>query len=113
MSHLLGTKTPVTILDLMVNEDELAVLKGVHEDFEVVKGDMRDPVTLQKALTDDVVGIINLAGVTRTHWCAENFPDCHDVNVKAVDKVLNRFAEHGGGWFIQASEVGRVARELN
>ena len=66
-------------------------------------------------MTSDVVGVINLAAVSRVLWCLENEPDCEDVNVGGTHAILEAMVEHGGGaWFIQSSsrEVYGVAESF-
>lgn len=55
-------------------------------------------------MTRDVVGVIHLAAVSRVGWCLENEPDCHDVNVRGTQNVLEKIKSTGNkAWFLQAS----------
>jgi nucleoside-diphosphate-sugar epimerase len=72
--------------------------------LHVVYGDIRNQSALDSAFTPDVVGVINLAAVSRVMWCLENEADCQDVNVRGVDLVLKAMERFGGDpWLIQAS----------
>lgn len=55
-------------------------------------------------MTRDIVGVIHLAAVSRVGWCLENEPDCHDVNVRGTQNVLEKIKSTGNkAWFLQAS----------
>lgn len=100
---------PITVLDKIFYDDEVEAIRQQFPgaDLRVIIGDIRDSAKLKEAMTSDVVGVINLAAVSRVLWCLENEQDCEAVNVAAVGKVLEAFH---GGWFIQASsrEVGGI-----
>ncbi|KAG8868247.1 hypothetical protein FRB98_003716, partial [Tulasnella sp. 332] len=71
-------------------------------------GDIRDPEALNNAMTDDVVGVVHLASVSRVLWCLENEADCLDVNERGTDVVLNALSDLNvrdgrRRWFVLAS----------
>jgi nucleoside-diphosphate-sugar epimerase len=126
LRRLLAAQVPVTSIDVVFVESELEdIRQDIPESqslLRVVRGDIRNQTALDSAFTPDVVGVINLAAVSRVMWCLENEPDCHDVNVRGVDlvlKAMERFGRSGTSgrssgdpWLIQASsrEVYGTAR---
>jgi len=102
VKRLLRAKVPVTVLDVIFFEDELAAIRAEFpgSDLQYVRGDIRDTGDLAVAMTG-VKGVINLAAVSRVMWCLENEPDCTDINVKGTQRVLE--AMPSTAWFIQAS----------
>jgi nucleoside-diphosphate-sugar epimerase len=108
--RLLEARVPVTVLDKVFFEDEIAEITSEYPaaDLRVVIGDIRDPTQLENAVAG-VKGVIHLAAVSRVLWCLENQADCTDVNVRGTKLVLEALKT---GWFIQASsrEVSSPAR---
>lgn len=102
VGRLLASGTPITVLDRLFHDDELAAIRNAfpRADLKVVIGDVRNAASLSQAMTKDVVGVIHLAAVSRVLWCLENEADCSDVNVRGTELVLDALK---GGWFIQAS----------
>lgn len=111
ISRLLSSGTPVTILDLSLQRDELQSVRELYPtgDLTYIEGDVRDAKTLAKAISKDIVGVIHLAGYSRVNYCEENKKDCLDVNVKGTEKVLARMITNvKKGWFIYPSS-GQVS----
>ncbi|KZO99764.1 glycosyltransferase family 47 protein [Calocera viscosa TUFC12733] len=112
--RLLATSTPVTVLDVEFKSDELEEIYGdfpVARELDllrVVIGDIRNVSALNQAITEDVVGVVHLAAVSRVLWCLENEADCLDVNERGTQLVLDALTQHGTRksirpWFILAS----------
>ncbi|KZO99765.1 glycosyltransferase family 47 protein [Calocera viscosa TUFC12733] len=112
--QLLATSTPVTVLDVVFNQEEL---DDIYLDYpaahatnllHVVLGDIRNASALQQAITEDVVGVVHLAAVSRVLWCLENEADCFDANERGTELILDALTEHGKRrgiqpWFVLAS----------
>jgi nucleoside-diphosphate-sugar epimerase len=106
--RLLSAHNSVTVLDLIYHQDELDAIRREYPNsaslLKVVRGDIRDEAALHDALTNDVTGVIHLAAVSRVGWCLENEPDCHDVNVRGTEKVIETVKTKGlKAWLLQAS----------
>jgi len=100
------------VVDTIFFEHELntiyAEVPQAKERLTVHIGDIRDERLIKSTLTPDVVGVINLAAVSRVLWCLENGPDCEDVNVRGTDLILQQLSNQYSDrpslpWFIQAS----------
>lgn len=95
-------------MDLIFHNDELEEIYHEYSHarslLSVVLGDIRDKDALRRAMTSDVVGVINLAAVSRVLWCLENEPDCEDVNVGGTSAILEAMEQaERNPWFIQSS----------
>ncbi|KZT50345.1 glycosyltransferase family 47 protein [Calocera cornea HHB12733] len=110
--RLLGASTPVTAIDLIFHENELEELYNAQpqarELLKVIREDIRNPSTLNNAITSDVAGVVHLAAVSREDWCEDNQADCFDVNDGGTKAVLSALdtAEKGGSrpWLVFASD---------
>lgn len=110
--RLLASSTPVTVIDKIFHEDELddiySDVPQARDLLRVKLGDVRDSDAMKEVMTDDVVGVIHLAAVSRVLWCLENQKDCWDVNERGTEVVLEALADlnrrdKGKRWFVLAS----------
>lgn len=110
--HLLANSTPVTVIDKIFHRDELddiySDLPQARDLLRVKIGDIRDFAAMKDVMTDDVVGVVHLAAVSRVLWCLENQDDCWDVNERGTEVVLEALVDlnrqdRGKRWFILAS----------
>lgn len=110
--RLLARSIPVTVLDKIFHSDELediyATVPEARSLLRVKIGDIRDTSALSEVMTDDVVGVLHLAAVSRVLWCLENENDCWDVNERGTQVVLDALTDlnrRDGGrrWFVLAS----------
>lgn len=100
------------MLDKIFHSDELdeihAELPQAKHLLRVKLGDIRDDRALREVMTDDVVGVVHLAAVSRVLWCLENEADCWDVNERGTETVLTALTDlnkkdGGRRWFVLAS----------
>ncbi|KAG9049636.1 hypothetical protein FS837_009726 [Tulasnella sp. UAMH 9824] len=110
--RLLASSTPVTVIDKIFHEDELddiySDVPQARDLLRVKLGDIRDSDAMKEVMTDDVVGVIHLAAISRVLWCLENQKDCWDVNERGTEVVLEALADlnrrdKGKRWFVLAS----------
>lgn len=110
--RLLASSTPVTVIDKIFHQDELediySDIPQARDLLRVKLGDIRDTDAMKEIMTDDVVGVIHLAAVSRVLWCLENQDDCWDVNERGTEVVLEALADlnrsdKGKRWFVLAS----------
>jgi len=81
-------------------------------------GDIRNTTLLSEVFTQDVVGVVHLAAVSRVLWCLENEADCWDVNERGTQLVLDALTDLNRGdkgkrWFVLASSREVYGNPLN
>ncbi len=90
----------VTVLDLA----PIPVDFHLDERAAYVNGDIRDSDLVASLLTPDVVGVINLAAVSRVLPCLQDVTGCWDVNVNGTRSILEAMRISGSpAWMIHTS----------
>lgn len=95
----------MTLYDEVVYPDEIDSIRKAHPKGNLIISQGRaDHLAkdLPKALTRDVVGIVNVAGVSRIAECAADVERCRRLNVDHVQELVSLSAARVR-WFIEAS----------
>lgn len=87
--------------------DDFPVAGGL---LRVARGDARDPKAVQDAMTEDVVGVVHLAAMSRKGWCREHEAACLDIAERGTQTVLTALSnlnQRDGGrrWFVLGSST--------
>jgi UDP-glucose 4-epimerase len=70
---------------------------------DAVAGDLRDPEVRDRAVTEDLTGIVHLAAVTSVLGALADPAGVHDLNVTATAGLLELARRRGVGRFVMAS----------
>lgn len=111
--RLLDAGKAVTLYDEIVYPDEVDHIRKAHPHGTLIVTQGRAghlATDLPKALTRDVVGIVNVAGVSRVAECAADTSRCRRLNVDHVQELVTLSAARVR-WFIEASTTEVVLQQ--
>jgi nucleoside-diphosphate-sugar epimerase len=99
----------VRVLDSLVHGGQSLLPLLGHERFELVRGDIRDGVAVQRAMKD-VEHIVHLAAVVGDPACAKNPDLATAVNLEGAERVIDAAREHRTERFVFASTCSNYGR---